>query len=87
MSEWLGKPRITEKDIEKAQPSLLEFFPVLTRYFVNNQKMRVTAILDDEEAKTLRDSIAAAYGNFTPANLQRALHEALEEWSARNARK
>lgn len=87
MSEWLGKPRITEKDIEKAQPSLIEFFPILTRYFVNSQKMRVTAILSDEEAESLKGAIAATYGGFTPANLQQALHQALADWSAKNARK
>ncbi len=87
MSEWLGKPRITEKDIEKAQPSLLEFFPILTRYFVNSQKMRVTAILSDEEAEGLKGAITAAFGSFTPGNVQKALHQALADWSAKNARK
>lgn len=84
MSEWLGKPRITEKDIEKAQPSLLEFFPILTRYFVNNQKMRVTAILSDEEAESLKAAITRAYGSFTPTNLQKAAHQALADWTAKN---
>ncbi len=30
MSEWLGRTRITKEDIEKVQPQLVEYFPMLT---------------------------------------------------------
>lgn len=41
MSEWLGKSKITEEDIKLTVPSLAKYFPMITQYFVDNQKIRL----------------------------------------------
>ncbi|MHA1277412.1 MAG: hypothetical protein ACTSQI_10900 [Candidatus Helarchaeota archaeon] len=80
MSEWLGKPRITEKDIEEYQPMLTKWFPALTKYFVDNQKFRISLILDWDFADAFREVIKHVYGSINPINVRKAVQEALEDW-------
>lgn len=84
MAEWLGKPRISEEDIRKVQPSLAKFFPVLTRYFVDDQKMRVTVVLPHEKADEFREAVKKAFGYVGPTSINRAASEALDEWIAKH---
>ncbi|NVM53812.1 MAG: hypothetical protein HWN66_08935 [Candidatus Helarchaeota archaeon] len=80
MSEWLGKPRITEKDIEEYQPMITKYFPALTKYFIDNQKFRVSLILDWDFADKFREVIKKEYGSINPINVRQAVQEALELW-------
>ena len=80
MSEWLGKPRITEKDIEEYQPMLTKYFPALTKYFVDNQKFRISLILEWDFADKFREVIKKVYGEINPLNVREAVLEALELW-------
>ena len=80
MSEWLGKPRITEKDIEEYQPMLTKYFPALTKYFVDNQKFRVSLILEWDFADKFREVIKKVYKEINPINVREAVLEALELW-------
>lgn len=80
MSEWLGKPRITEKDIEEYQPMLPKWFPALTKYFVDNQKFRISLILEWDFADKFREVIKKVYGSINPINVREAVLEALELW-------
>lgn len=80
MSEWLGKPRITEKDIEEYQPMLTKFFPALTKYFVDNQKFRISLILEWDFADEFRKVIKKVYSSIDPINVRKAVLEALEQW-------
>jgi hypothetical protein len=80
MSEWLGKRRIEEEDIAKSQPSLVKFFPMLTRYFVDNQKLRVTVVLPYDEAEEFKQAVVKTYGFFGPSTIHRAAEEALKNW-------
>ncbi len=82
MSEWLGMPRITEEDIEKYQPMITKYFPALTKYFIDNQKFRVSLILDWDFADKFRAVLKQEYGpdGINPINVQAAVKEALELW-------
>jgi hypothetical protein len=80
MAEWLAKPRITEEDIKKSLPTLSEFFPTLVKYFVDDQKMRITVILPHEKADKFKQAVTRAFGAFGPTNINRAATEALDQW-------
>lgn len=80
MSEWLAKPRITEEDIKKSVPTLSEFFPTLVKYFVDDQKLRVTLVLPHETADKFRQAVVKTFGAFGPTNINRAASEALDQW-------
>ena len=80
MSEWLGKPRITEKDIEEYQPMLPKYFPALTKYFIDNQKFRISLILEWDFADKFREVIKKVHGDINPINVRKAVQEALELW-------
>ena len=80
MSEWLGRPRLKKEDIEKWQPSLVKHYPTLTRYFVDTQKLRMTLVLEHEDADKFIAAVKKKYKKMTPANAQKALMEALNAW-------
>lgn len=80
MSEWLAKPRLEIEDIRKAQPSLVKFFPVLSKYFVDDQKLRVTVVLSHEEADKFREAVTKAFGFFGPTSIHQAAEAALIKW-------
>lgn len=80
MSEWLGRTRITKEDIEKVQPQLVEYFPMLTRFFVDNQKIRVLSILDYEKGDKFKEIVSKVYGSVTPTNIRQAADEAIDKW-------
>ncbi|MDP2952616.1 MAG: hypothetical protein Q8O76_04800 [Chloroflexota bacterium] len=80
MSEWLAKPRLSEEDIRKAQPSLVKYFPMLTRYFVDDQKMRVTVVFDHDKADKFKAAVTKVYGFFGPSTIHKAADEALDAW-------
>ncbi len=80
MSEWLARTRITKEDIEKVQPSIVEFFPMLTRYFVDDQKMRIVSILDYDKGDKFKEIVTKVYGSFTPTTIGQAVTEAIDKW-------
>jgi len=80
MSEWLGRPRIREEDIKKYQPTLVENFPTLTKYFVDNQKLRVTIVLDYDFGDEFVEVVKKKYGKVTPTTIHQAVDEALKKW-------
>ena len=77
MSEWLSRPKLSKKDIEKWQPSLVKHYPVLVQYFVDTQKPRVTMLIEHDTAEKFFGAVEKKYGKMSPANVQRALQEAL----------
>lgn len=84
MAEWLGKPRITEEDISKVQPSLPKYFPMLTRYLVEDQLMRLVLVLPWDKADKFKETVTKVYGSFSAMNVQKAGFEALDQWLAKN---
>ena len=80
MSEWLGKPKIDKKDIEKYQPTFVENFPTLTRYFVDAQKLRVTVLFDYDRRDKFLEKVKKKYGKVTPKTLHDAADAAIDEW-------
>lgn len=80
MSEWLGMPRITEKDIEKYQPMIPKYFPALTKYFIDNVKFRVSLILEWDVADRFREIVKKEKGSIDPIKVREAVLEALELW-------
>ncbi|MHA1767994.1 MAG: hypothetical protein ACTSVK_17240 [Promethearchaeota archaeon] len=80
MSEWLGKPKIREEDIEEYQPMLPKYFPALTKYFVDNQKFRINLMLEYDFATEFKTVIKKIYGDVTPQSIRKASLEALENW-------
>ena len=80
MSEWLGKSRIEEKDLQESLPSIVKYFPMLTRYYVDNQKMRINLALPYDEGEKFRDAVIKTFGSFNPTNVRKAGMEAIEHW-------
>ncbi len=85
MSEWLGKPEITEEDISRNQPNLAEFFPMLTRYYMDDGKMRLIYVLPHEERARFAAAVKKKYGTFSPTNMRKAMGEALDAWIKSNS--
>ncbi|MBI2832766.1 MAG: hypothetical protein HYX79_10970 [Chloroflexi bacterium] len=80
MSEWLAKPEVTEEDIKRSQPNIVEFFPMLTRYYVDDGKMRLVYIMSHEEREKFVPAVTKTYGSFSPANMRKAFAEAVAAW-------
>ena len=80
MSEWLGRTRITEEDIKKDMPSMVEFFPMLTKFYVDDQKMRIVLPLPYDTGDEFKEKVIKAYGDFTPTNVRKAVSEAIDYW-------
>jgi len=80
MSEWLGKNRIYKEDIEEVQPNLAAHFPMLTQYYVDNQKMRIVLTLDYEQGDRFKKAIVQTFGSFKATNVRRAATEAIDAW-------
>ncbi|MHA1265972.1 MAG: hypothetical protein ACTSRS_12140 [Candidatus Helarchaeota archaeon] len=80
MSEWLGRPRIRKEDIQKYQPTFVENFPTLAKYFEDNQKIRITLVLDYEFGDKFIELVKNKYGKATPSTIHLAADEALKKW-------
>ena len=80
MSEWLGKSRIEKEDIEKVQPSIVKYFPMVTRYFIDAQKLRVGTILDYGEGEKFKAIVEKVYGTFNASTVHKAAEEAVRTW-------
>lgn len=80
MSEWLGRTRITYEDIERSTPSINEFFPMLAKYYVDDQKFRVVLILDYDEGDKFKELVRKIYGSLTPTTVREAAREAITKW-------
>ncbi|PIU56522.1 MAG: hypothetical protein COS88_02740 [Chloroflexi bacterium CG07_land_8_20_14_0_80_51_10] len=80
MSEWLGKSRIEEKDIQKSMPSMVKYFPMLTRYYVDNQKLRINLALPYDMGEEFKLAVIKTYGAFNPTNVRKASMEAIDHW-------
>ena len=80
MSEWLGKSRIEKEDLDNAFPSLNKYFPMLGKFYIENQRMRIVLPLDYELAKKFKAAIISKYGEITPVNVREAAIQAISEW-------
>ena len=80
MSEWLGKPKLSREDIAEYQPSMEELFPLLVRYFVDDQKFRMTAVLSYDIFESFKNEVIEKYGKFTSKEINEALEEAIKKW-------
>ena len=85
MVEWRGRTKITADDISKAQPSIVSSFPMLTKFYVDDQKMRIIAILDYDKGDEFREIVRKVYGSLTPTNIRRAADEAIDKWMETHA--
>jgi len=84
MSEWLGKSKITEEDIKSTIPSLAKYFPMITQYFVDNQKIRLIVSIPYEWREDFVKAVTKKFGSFTASNVKRATMEAVEKWIKEN---
>jgi hypothetical protein len=80
MSEWLGKSNITEEDIKASQPTISRYFPMLTRYYVDDQKMRIVLPLPREKAIRFKEALIKKFGSFGPVKVREAAMEAIDKW-------
>lgn len=85
MSEWLGRTKITYEDIKKATPSILECFPMLAKYYVDDQKFRIILILDYDEGDRFKEITRKVYGSLTPTTVREAAREAVTKWMEAHA--
>jgi len=86
MSEWLGKPKIREEDIEEYQPMLPKYFPALTKYFVDNLKFKIHINLEHDFAEKFKKVVEKLYGDVTPLNVRKAATAAFEKWVEDNSK-
>ncbi|MFX1298328.1 MAG: hypothetical protein ACFFD2_26170 [Promethearchaeota archaeon] len=84
MSEWLGKPRVSKKDIEEYQPSFVKMFPTLVKYYEENQKFRMTVVFDYPLYDSFKEVVAKKFGVFTRAEADKAIIEAIQDWIKKN---
>ncbi len=84
MSEWLGKSRIEKEDLDKAFPSLNKYFPMLGRFFMENQRMRILLPLEHELAEAFKAAVVKKYGRVTPTTVREAALEAVSDWLAKS---
>lgn len=80
MSEWLGKPRLSKKDIEEYQPTMVKSLPSLAEYFVEDQKFRLTVIFPYETFDKFKEAVVEEYGEFTAEKSRKAVEEAVGKW-------
>lgn len=80
MAEWLGRTRIDKELIEKDQPSLVNYFPMLTRYYVDNQKLHVNTTLDYDKGYQFMEMVRKVYGSVTPTTIRQAADDAIDRW-------
>jgi hypothetical protein len=76
----LQKGRIERGDLEEISPAFAKYFPATTRYYLNNQKLRISYVLDWDKREEFKDAVISAYGTFTPETVRRAVGEAIEKW-------
>jgi arginine repressor len=80
MSEWLGKSNITEEDIKTSQPTISRYFPMLTMYYIDDQKMRIVLPLPREKANRFKEAVIKRFGSFGPVKVREAAVEAIDKW-------
>ena len=80
MSEWLGRTRITRDDISKDMPSMVEYFPMLTQFYIDDQKMRIVLPLPYKTGDEFKAKVVKTYGTFNPTNVRKAVSEAIDYW-------
>jgi hypothetical protein len=80
MSEWLGKNRILREDIEGVLPSFVRHFPMLTKYYVDSQKLRIVLPLDYDEGDRFKKAVIDTFGSFNATNVRRAASDAISAW-------
>lgn len=68
-------------DIEKE-----ELWPSMKKYFVDDQKFRVTALMSDEMLASFREAVKKEFGSFLPYECKKAVDEAVKEWIERKLR-
>jgi len=83
MSEWLGKSRIEKEDLDKDFPSLNKYFPMLGKFLVENQQMRIVLPLNYDLAEKFKAALVREYGKVTPTTIREAAEEALKGWIAK----
>jgi hypothetical protein len=83
MSEWLGRPRLEEKDIKEFQPSIPKYFPFIVRYFIEDQKPRVVLTFPYETFEKVKEILVKRHGKVTPSLVRNLVMEALEEYLKR----
>jgi hypothetical protein len=80
MSEWLGKSRIEKEDLDKDFPSLTKYFPMLARFYIENQRMRIVLPLEYDMAERFKAVLKKKYGKITPVTVREATLEAISNW-------
>ena len=84
MSEWLGKSRIEEQDLLDSVPSIVKHFPMLSRFYIDNQKIRLHLVLPYDVGDDFRETVTRRYGAFNPTTIREAGMAALTGWLESN---
>lgn len=84
MSEWLGRPRLEEKDIKEFQPTIVKQFPFTVKYFLDVQKPRVVLAMPYDTFDRLKRVMEKKGKKVTPPNVRKIVLGALEEWIKEN---
>jgi len=84
MSEWLGKARVEKEDLDKDFPSLTKYFPMLGKFYVDNQRMRIYLPLEYDMAEKFKAVLVKKYGKVTPKAVREATLEAISDWIAKS---
>jgi hypothetical protein len=84
MSEWLGRSKIEKEDLDREFPSLNKYFPMLGKFYVENQRMRIVLPLDFEIAEKFKKSLISRFGKVTPTTIRQAALQAISDWIAKS---
>jgi len=60
-----------------------ELWPSMKKYFEDDQKFRVIALLSGETLTSFRKAVEKEYGSFFPYECKMAVNEAIKEWIKR----
>ena len=85
MSEWLGKSRIEKEDLDQAFPSLNKYFPMLGKFYLENQRMRIMLPLEYDMAEKFKAILVRKYGKVTPKTVHSATLKAISDWIAKES--
>jgi hypothetical protein len=77
---WPFYPRLKEGDIQHEYWSSKK---MVHQSFINDRKGRVVVLFDGEKYDAFLEKVKKTKGNFWASSIDAAIHEAIDEWMAK----
>jgi len=78
--EWPFYPRLKEGDIEHEYWTTKK---MVHQSFINDRKGRIVVLMDGEKYDAFLEKVKKRKGNMWTVSVDAAMHEALDEWIAK----